>query len=148
MTFPERLEYTAKINWDHQSGGDVYIRNHPALSIDMPTVFGGRGTAPCPDELFLTAIGGCYLTTFLYFQRVIKFRILELNVSVRGTVEYLGPDGYHMPEVTVSIHIDVEEADKTKAAECATLTKKYCHLSRSILNGITIKVDDDVNPTL
>ena len=52
------LEYVAELIWDNQSGGEINIRNFPPIKLDTPVEFGGKGKYPCPDELFVSAMGG------------------------------------------------------------------------------------------
>lgn len=90
MSSPKSLEYQTHLSWDGKSGGEAKFTGHPPLSLDTPTEFGGGGRYPCPDELFFSAIGGCLLTTFLYFKRRAKLEIDDLHISVKGKVDLVG----------------------------------------------------------
>lgn len=144
MKLPRNLEYEVKLIWDTESGGDVHIRSFPKLKLDMPVEFGGRGRFPCPDELFFSAIGGCLLTTFLYFKERLKLDLRGLRVSVRGTIKSLGPKGYRIKDIKVIIYVEVDEGEKSKAKECIELARDYCHLTRSLERGIPIKVWSEI----
>jgi len=140
----KNLKYGVMLIWDMESGGKAYIRDFPPLELDMPVEFGGKSRFPCPDDLFFSAIGGCLLTTFLYFNERLKLNLRGLQVSVNGTVGSIGPEGYRVTGIEAVIHVEVDEEEKLKAEKCAELTKDYCHLTRSLEHGIPIKVWSDV----
>ena len=148
VELPPKLEYQVKLVWDAESGGDVYITGFSKLKIDMPVEFGGKGRFPCPDELFFSAVGGCFLTTFLYFKERLKIKLRDLQILVQGTVKNVGPKGYRISGIQITMNVDVDEEDQLKAEECAELTKDFCHLTRSLETGIPIKVTSKVKKTL
>ena len=139
----KNLEYRVKLVWDTESGGDIFIRHFPKLKLDIPVEFGGKSRFPCPDELFLSAVGGCFLTTFLYFKERLRIELRSLQVLVNGTVDYTGPEGYRIKKIEIIIHVEVDREEKLKAEECVELTKTFCHLTRSLEEGIPIKVKSE-----
>jgi organic hydroperoxide reductase OsmC/OhrA len=144
VELPTKLEYEVKLIWDNESGGDAYISGFPKLKLDMPVEFGGKGRFPCPDELFFSAVGGCLLTTFLYFKERLKLNLRGLQVSVRGTVDSVGPKGYRIKDIEATFHVEVDEEEKLKAEECTELARDYCHLTRSLERGIPIEVWSEI----
>ena len=144
MELPKNLEYEVKLIWDKQSGGDAYMRSFPKVKLDMPLEFGGKGRSPCPDELFLSSVGGCLLTTFLYFTERLKLDLRGLKVSVQGMVDYVGPRGYRISEIKILISVEVPRGENSKAEECAELATDYCHLTRSLEEGIRTKILSEV----
>jgi organic hydroperoxide reductase OsmC/OhrA len=144
MKLSKKLEYELDLIWDKRSGSHVNIRGFPKMKLDMPTEFGGMSSAPCPDELFFTAIGGCILTTFIYFKERLNLNLKELRVSIQGTVEYSGPKGYRVSEITIVVNVEVPIDDKAKAEECTELAINYCHLTRSLEEGIPLKISSKI----
>ena len=141
---PKKVEYDVNLVWDMESGGDVYVKRFPKLKLDMPVEFGGKGRSPCPDEYFLSAVGGCYLTTFLYFKERLGLRPRGLKITVQATANYIVPKGYRITETRVFMHVTVDAEEKEKAEECIELAREHCHLAHSIKQGLPIKVLHDV----
>lgn len=139
------LKYNVNLFWDKESGGKAYVRNFPPLRFDIPVEFGGKSRFPCPDELFFSAVGGCLLTTFLYFKERLKLNLRGLQVSVQGTVDSVGSKGYQISSLEIIINVEADEEEKVKAERCAELAKEYCHLTRSLENGIPVKVSHKIN---
>ena len=144
MSNSRSLKYEVKLLWDGESGGEAHIRETPALKIDMPVEFGGRGRFPCPDELFFSAVGGCLLTTFLYFKEKLRFFLRGLQVSVKGIVNLIGPKGYRIAGIEAFIRIEVDEKEKLKAEKCAELTRDYCHITRSLEQAIPLRISSKI----
>jgi len=143
-TSPRDLKYGASLIWDMESGGEVRIGKVHALKLGMDVEFGGKGRYPCPDELFLSALGGCLLTTFLWFKKRLKFNLEGLRISVEGTVSHVGPRGYRVTGIEAIINVETDEEGREKAQKCAELTQEYCHLTRSIDSAIPIKVSAEI----
>jgi uncharacterized OsmC-like protein len=100
--------------------------------MDAHPEFGGEGKDPCPDELFLTSIGGCLLTTFLYVRRKLKLPLVDLKVSVSGEVRLEGPEGYRLTSVDATIYVKTLKGQEARAEECVKLTRDFCHLTRLV----------------
>lgn len=136
----KKLEYKTEINWDNQSGGEINIRNFPQIRLDTPIEFGGKGQYPCPDELFVSAIGGCLLTTLLYFQRKWNLHPNAIRISVNGTIDHLGPEGYRLSKIEATIFINAADENMMGLTKCAELAKEYCHITRVLEEVIPIKI--------
>jgi uncharacterized OsmC-like protein len=126
--------------WDGQSGGQATAGNY-SVRLDMPKKFGGQGRNLCPDELFLSSIGGCLLTTFLYLKKRFKLQVSDYKVEVKGDLELIEREGYRIVGVKAKIKVKVVEGeDKTKVKNVLLLSKDYCHITRSIEKSIPVKV--------
>jgi organic hydroperoxide reductase OsmC/OhrA len=143
MSLPSELEYDLKLVWDKRSGGVISFRDM-VLNLDMSIAFGGGGRFPCPDEFFFAAVGGCYLTTFLYFKEKLKLKLHDLLITVRGVVNYMGPRGYRIQTINLTIALGIDQIDRSRAIECLDYTQQFCHLTRSIEDGIQVNVAVDV----
>ena len=140
----DELEYNVEVKWDNQTGGEVDIGHFPTLRLDMPVEFGGEGRYPCPDELFLSAVAACLLTTFLYFRKAIKFHLEGLHVSAKQTIEKPKVDGYRIRGIDASIRVKVKTQERRRAEKCVELAKKYCHITRSLETAIPIHISTQV----
>jgi len=140
----DNFEFRANLVWDGETGGAVNISEFPMLKLDTPAKFGGKGRYPCPDELFISAIGGCLLTTFLYFKKKLDVHLNELQISVNGTLEMAGPDGYRICGIDAKINVGTIEKEKAKVKKCIELTKKYCHITRALEKVIPIRISERI----
>nr|MDO8134173.1 OsmC family protein [Candidatus Njordarchaeum guaymaensis] len=139
-TQQRKIEFQASLSWDGKSGGEVKVSSGHALRIDTPRDFGGEGRYPCPDELFFSAIGGCLITTFLYMHKKIMFNLKGLQVSVTGNVESMGTEGFRIRRVGANMNVETDQEGKDKARNCIEMTKRFCHITRSIEKSIPIEI--------
>lgn len=140
MSFIKSINCHIGIVWDGQSGVEVNLREGYALKLDMPTVFGGLGEHPCPNELFFSAIGSCLLMMFLYFEKRFNLHLQGLRASVDGNVEMIRPEGYRITGIRATIYVKTIESDRDKAEKCAELMREYCPMTRTLEKVIPTEV--------
>lgn len=140
----DELEYVVGVKWDNQTGGTVDIGHFPPLRLDMPVEFGGGGRYPCPDELFLSAVASCLLTTFLYFKRAIKLDLKEFDVSARQTIDKPKASGYRISGIEALIRVKVRKQERRNAEKCIELAKRYCHITRTLETAIPIRISTQI----
>jgi len=139
----KNFEFKAKLLWDGESGGKISIGKFPDLMLDIPVEFGGRGRHPCPDELFLSSVAGCLLTTFLYFRRRLGFDLYDLNISIKGKLTSQ-LDGYRMNSIKASMHVTTKKSYEAKARRCIELTKKHCHITRMLEPVVRVEISEKI----
>jgi organic hydroperoxide reductase OsmC/OhrA len=140
----KKIEYKVDLSWDGKSGGEITLPKGSTLHIDIPKEFGGEGRYLCPDELFFSAVGGCLLTTFLYMHKKLKFNLKGLRISVDGDVESHGPEGYRVTGTHVNLNVETDDKGKDEAQDCVEMTKKFCHITRSIERCMLVEVSSKV----
>jgi len=140
LHLPRALRYGAVVRWDKESGGEVSCKEAVGFKVDMPTEFSGRGRYPCPDQVFLASIGGCLLTTFLYFKRRLDLEAEDVRVSVDGEVALVGAEGYRIEWVEAILHVKAKSGEGDLARRCAELARDYCHITRTIEKALPVRV--------
>jgi organic hydroperoxide reductase OsmC/OhrA len=141
----KKIEFKSDLSWDGESGGEITLQKGFTIHIDMPKEFGGEGRYLCPDELFFSSIGGCILTTFLYMRTKLKFDLKGLRVSVSGNVESHGTEGYRVDGAQVKLTVETNKEDEDKARICVEMTKKFCHITRSIEKCMLVEVSSKID---
>ncbi|MGQ9639433.1 MAG: OsmC family protein [Candidatus Bathyarchaeia archaeon] len=138
------FNFNVKLCWDGETGGHVYIRGQPMLRLDTPTEFGGRGRYPCPDEIFLSSIAGCLLTTFLYFKDKLQVKVGRLKVSAEGTLSF-DVEGYRIEGVEAHLYVESDGGDEEDLRRCVELTKRYCHITRTLEKAFPVRILEDIH---
>ena len=134
------------VSWDKGTGCEAHVRDLPPFPIDMPVQHGGAGKNPCPHEILFTAVGSCYLGTFLVFQRQLRLELVDMNVSVEGSVELAkSGNNYGKFEVTlINVHVNVavkgDEFDEDTVGDCLRLTREHCPTMRALQDTVPINV--------
>lgn len=138
--YPREMSYEAEAVWDGLTGGNVAVGEYN-VSFDTPQEYGGRGSAPCPDQLLLSAIGGCLLNTFLSFRGRLGAATRSVKIQTACSVELMSPDGYRLTRVSAVIRVAPEEGDEDRNRRCAELAREYCHITRSIEPAVPVEVE-------
>ena len=89
------------------STSEAAIRTHRVL-VDRPAAKGGSDQGPMGGELFLTAVGGCFMSNLLAAIRAREARVSEVRTEVTGSLVD-SPARFTAVEVAVSAKCDSEE---------------------------------------
>jgi len=142
--------YRVGVAWDKKTGCESYVRNRPPFGVDMPVAHGGAGVNPCPGELLSTAVGSCFIGTFLVFQRQLQVNLLDMRAFVTGTLE-LGTEGdndgkYDITKVDMHVKVKVQGDDFEKEVleDCLRMTKMHCPTTRLLEKSIPVNIITEI----
>ncbi len=138
--YPRKLNYEAEAVWDGLTVGNVTVGEY-TMSFDTPQEYGGQGSALCPDQMFLSAIGGCLIDTFINFKNRLGAETRSLKVKTACRVELRNSDDYRLTRVSAVIRVTPEEGDEERNRRCAELARDYCHITRSIEPAVPLDVE-------
>jgi organic hydroperoxide reductase OsmC/OhrA len=130
---PESLDFHVEITWTGGKEGTIVPEGKPALPLTSPLYWDGKPQAYSPHDLFLSAISGCYITTFASMMKRMKQPIHAHKVSGKGQLQKHPEGGWLFTDVFITMEITVpKEANLSQVNRAIELTEKYCHISRSI----------------
>lgn len=138
--YPESMEYHAKSEWDGKTGGTITTDDGRQIIYDTPKTYAGRGEGICPDEIFVSAVLGCFNNTFLDFQRRFEMELVSFTLDGKAKVVFDG-EGYKITGVKVSGEVVVGEDELETGLRCVELMKQFCHLTRTIKECIPLEYD-------
>ncbi len=99
---------------------------------------GGNDTGPMPTELFLTALGGCYSSAFVYFATKMRINVRELRVTVSGLRSESPPQ---FTQIRITVMPTLDKMYEEKLSRLSELAEKYCTVGNTIKNMTEITVD-------
>ncbi len=139
---PDVVTYSVKADWDEQSGAEITARCI-TIRVDLPPEFGGLGQHLTPDELFLGAVSGCLMITFLHFRKVnrLKLRLLQCTVTSRRVQT---EEGYRLRDVQATVRIRVDKDQVELGRKCIQLAQDYCPLLADLRSPIKVDVQGQV----
>jgi organic hydroperoxide reductase OsmC/OhrA len=138
------LNYETCGVWDGTSGGKIHFPGLPDLGFDTPTRFGGLGRYACADQLFLSSLAACLITTFLYFKRKLRFTPIRLEATAKAKIALVGAQGYRFSSIKVVLQVRSQRSDLMVARRCADLAVAYCHLTQTIGEIVPVSVKSQV----
>ena len=84
----KQVFFEVQVNWLDDNKGLLSADDisHP-LTVALPPEFGGEGKEWSPEHLFLSALTGSYMTTFLAFCRKLGIALFQFECSAIGQIE-------------------------------------------------------------
>ena len=138
--YPETIVYTSQAIWDGQTGGTATVNDDRQIVFDTPKTYGGRGEGVCPDEMFVSAVLGCLINTFLDFKRKTDLELIDISLKGEAIAKF-DKEGYRIVGIKVEGKVVVDSDDMEFGERAIEMMKKYCHLTRSIKDCIPIEYD-------
>jgi peroxiredoxin-like protein len=143
----KRFFFEVQLNWLADTRGLLSARDATGtLHVATPPEFGGLGKPWTPEHYFLSAISGCFMTTYLAFAHKLGFEIAGLDCESIGQVELV--DGkYKFTNINLYPKIYIaDESQREKASKAVEKTHKYCLISNSVNAEIFYHTEVIVNP--
>ncbi|MBN2294524.1 MAG: OsmC family protein [Pirellulales bacterium] len=119
----------------------IILRGPGKTILSPPPDFGGKEDALSPEEMFVGAINGCLMLTFLYFAEKVNIEIVSYHSEAKGEVKK-GNEGYAFAKVDVKAKIAVSNdryIENTR--EISHLAKQYCLVSNSVICPVSYEAE-------
>jgi organic hydroperoxide reductase OsmC/OhrA len=116
-----------------------------ALHFTAPVQFGGVEGRWTPEDLLITALAGCFTTTFYAIAGSSKFEYTDLEVEAGGTVGKTGT-GYNFNEIVIRAHLTIPSEDKReRAMSLLQKAKELCLVSRALATAQSFETRVDIS---
>jgi organic hydroperoxide reductase OsmC/OhrA len=125
--------YTVSLKMGANENGILMIPQKPQLEVTTPPEFQGKPGIWSPEDLFVSSIESCLMTTLFYFLRRNKISPSGYESTATGILEKTA-SGLKFTSVTVdaTLRISVNAGEGTNAEELANLVEKHCLISHSV----------------
>ncbi len=129
----EHYEFPVAVQWLGEHKGELRLEGKPNLPLSSPTVFGGLSNYYTPQELFVSSIATCYLTTFMTIYKRMKEDIQDYKIKGVGIIERVPEGGWRFSKIVITLFITIPKSgSKMKIKKAVDLSHKYCMVSRSV----------------
>ena len=112
----------------------IMPRGHTAL-VDRPEAKGGADNGPMGGEYFLTAVGGCFMSTLLAAIRAREAKVANVVTEVTGT---LVDDPTRFESVALEVSADYE--DEEVFQHLLKVAENGCIMVSSLKRGVGFSV--------
>jgi organic hydroperoxide reductase OsmC/OhrA len=126
--------FQTKIVWQRGREFLLSARENADLVAATPPQFGGPAGIWSPEELLVGSVGGCLLSTFLYFAHRFDVPFNSCSSTSRGTLEKTS-EGLRFTGMDVAIAVavpDEEAVEKVSSLRMKEKLEKYCPVSASL----------------
>ena len=137
-------EYVARLSWEGNAGeGTVsyerYGRRYrvrmdgkPDLVGSADPIFRGDAAVHSPEDLFLAAISGCHMLSYLALCARSGVRVLSYEDEARGTLRFDGKGGGRFMEVALTPRVTVSaDSDAALALRLHEPAHETCYIASS-----------------
>ncbi len=146
--------YNVDINWENSRKGmlcspELNKENGICIEVATPPEF-PKGIAGIwsPEHLFVAAVSGCLMTTFLAIAENSTLDFISFSCEAKGKLEMV-EGKLMMSEIllkpTVAIH---NELNRDKAIRILKKAEDACLITRSVKSKITMEIMIEVKPLL
>lgn len=126
-------EFNASSTWKSGKEGTITPEDKPSLPLTSPPQWEGKLNAYSPHDLFMSAVTGCYITTFASMMKRMKQPLEAHQATGHGVLQRHPEGGWYFTEIYITMVITVpKNAKLSQVKRAITLTEKYCHITRSI----------------
>jgi putative redox protein len=116
------------------STSEATLRNHQVL-IDRPAAKGGTDMGPMGGELFLAAVGGCFMSNLLAAIKSRDAKIFDIRTEVIGTLA----DAPARFEV-VELYVMAESADRELFERLVEIADRACIMMNTLRGKLDVRV--------
>jgi putative redox protein len=116
------------------STSEAAIRNHRVL-IDRPASKGGADMGPMGGELFLAAVGGCFMSNLLAAIKGRDSQISDVQIEVIGELA-AAPARFD----AVHLHVTAESADRELLARLVETADRGCIMLNTLRGKLDVRV--------
>lgn len=113
---------------------EATIRTHQVL-IDRPAEKGGADLGPMGGELFLAAVGGCFMSNLLAAIRAREAQIFDVRIEVIGTVT--GSPAYFS---AVELYVTADSLDRNLFERVVEIADRACIMMNTLRGKLDLRV--------
>ena len=128
----KKFFYKTGVTWQGEKKGLLSSLDKPDIKVASPPEFGGHAGTWTPEDLFISSINSCIMTTFLYYAEKKRVEFLSYESQAEGILEMT--DGRLVfSEIKIMPRISVKSPDDVERVNSLiNLSEKTCLISNSI----------------
>jgi putative redox protein len=116
------------------STSEATLRHHQVL-IDRPAEKGGADTGPMGGELFLAAVGGCFMSNLLAAIRTREAKISDVRTEVIGTLAD-SPARFS----AIELYVSADSQDRDLIERLVEIADRGCIMMNTLRGKLDLRV--------
>jgi len=135
---PKKYVFKTGLKWSGFKRGSLSSSGKLNIGIATPPEFNGEEGYWSPEELLLSAVDSCVMTTFLYYAERKKINVRTYESETEGVLERIN-DQFMFSKIIVKPKISVTSEDQIdKVKELMMTAENNCFISNSIRSEIEV----------
>jgi organic hydroperoxide reductase OsmC/OhrA len=138
-----RFQVNAAWSGDAAGAGEAEAPEGAAISFAGAKSLGGAGGRVNPEELLLTSLGACFLSTWAIFLKKLGIAYAEPTARLEGELGKDPAGGYRMQKVVIHARVPASLFADQKAGieKTLALAEKYCIISKAVRAAMPLSVE-------
>jgi len=133
-----KFSYKTTVEWKEQKKGVLSSEGKPSFEVATPVEFRGHAGVWTPEDLFVSSVNICVMTTFLFFAEKEGIELLDYKSEGEGVLEKLN-NKFMFSRITLKVLVSVKTRDQIiKARELIIRAEENCLISNSIASKVTV----------
>jgi len=143
---PKVFHYEVQVRWNGEKRGILTAKGKPPLEVASPPEFKGHPDIWTPEDLLVSAVAACTMTTFLAFAARKEIALDSYECDATGTLEMV-EGKFRFSRVVLRPRIVVaREEDRGKALDVFHQAEASCLVANSLLTKVEGEPDIRVRP--
>lgn len=126
----QEIRAKAKVFWEGGLKTRSIIRGFE-VETDKPKSSFGTNTAPAPMEVFISSIGACLLSTFVWSVLMARVTIKDCTIDLKAYTD-IYEKKEKLSKVKIILTVWAERKDKKRLENCFDISKTICTLSNAV----------------
>jgi len=143
MATVEKITHTYEVNlsWDtEQDQALLRAGNRMPILVSAPPEFNGTDTVWSPEHLICASLTSCYVTTFMYFAKLLKVRIRDIKVNATVEIEKEGKAVFEAKRFVLHPSVEFETSPGEHIVDnLLDKAKRYCIISNSVKGEVVVE---------
>jgi organic hydroperoxide reductase OsmC/OhrA len=137
MTAPFPHHYEVKLSWPRQGGTMLYAAAAPPIAGGAPPEFGGRDTWWSPEQLLLSSLSLCLMTTFEAIAAKARLPVLRYACRAEATLDRTDA-GLGFTSFGLHVEVEVAPEDAERVPRLLASAKKHCLIANALRTPVTL----------
>jgi uncharacterized OsmC-like protein len=100
----------------------------------------GKGGGPSPSMLLVAAMGNCISSSLLFCLQKARAKVKGMKTGVNAKITRNEKGRWRITEVNVELEANVDNEYVSQMQRCVALFEDYCIVSKSVEQGIPLRV--------
>ena len=116
------------------SATEATMGNHHVV-VDRPVAKGGSDVGPMGGQLFLSAVGGCFMSNVLAAIKARNAAISNVSAEVTGSIVD-SPARF----AAIDVNVTAEQGDQTELEHIVTIADRGCIMMNTLRDKLDVKI--------
>ncbi len=133
------FKYETTIKLSDTGEGIIGAKNRTSIRLSAPAEFGGIPGLWTPEDLLVSSVNSCLMTTFIYYAKRKRFKFESYKSSAEGTIELIDMQ-YQFTKILIKPKVIVQYREDIEAAQnLLKISKNSCLVSNSLKSKVILE---------